>query len=160
MPRIAALSLALLAPVLLASLLLGQSQAAAEEYIGGLRNVTGEASVLRDGKNIPAEHGLRICAGDELITGADGAMGIIFNDNTRISLGPGSRLAVNSYVFEPAKGGFDMLLDMIRGTASYISGTMAKLAPESVRVQTPTAVIGVRGTSFLVKVDPENSEDR
>ena len=75
---------------------------------------------------------------------------VITLDDTRISLGPNSELTVDRYVYEPAQGLFDLVARLYRGTAAYLSGAIGKLSPESVQFKTPTATIGVRGTSFLV----------
>lgn len=124
--------------------------AADELFIGGLRNVQGSAWVIRGEETLPAAEGLRIRHNDRLKTGADGALGIVFLDDTRISLGPNSELTVDRYVYEPAQGLFNLVARLYRGTAAYLSGAIGKLSPESVQFKTPTATIGVRGTSFLV----------
>ena len=82
-------------------------------------------------------------------------MGIIFKDNSRISLGPKSRLDLKKFVFKPAQGHFSMLNRLAKGTASFVSGKMTKLSPESVVLETPTSTIGVRGTTYNIKVDED-----
>ena len=127
----------------------------AQDFVGGLRKVNGPGTIIRDGQQIIAKDGIRVKMGDKLITGANGSMGVIFTDNTRISLGADSEIDLNEYVFQPAKGRFAFLTELIQGTASYISGTIGKLAPKAVKFKTPTAVVGIRGTSFLVKAAPK-----
>ena len=140
---------------LLAVFLLTAPAAFAQEFVGGLRKVTGSGTIIRDGRQIIAKDGIRIKMGDKLITGATGAMGVIFTDNTRISLGSNSEININQYVFQPDKENFSFLTELIQGTASYISGTIGRLSPKSVQFKTPTAVVGIRGTSFLVKTSPK-----
>ena len=141
--------------LLLACLLSAAAPAVfAHEFVGGLRNVTGSGTILRDGRQIIAKDGIRIKMGDRLITGGNGAMGVIFTDNTRISLGPDSEINIDHYVFNPKQGVFSFLTELVQGTASYISGAIGKLSPDSVKFKTPTAVVGIRGTSFLVKAAP------
>ena len=140
---------------LLAVLLLVPPAAFAQKFVGGLRKVNGAGTIMRDGQQIIAKDGIRIKMGDKLITGANGSMGVIFIDNTRISLGSESEININRYVFQPDQGAFSFLTELVQGTASYISGTIGKLSPKSVKFKTPTAVVGVRGTSFLVKTFPE-----
>ena len=123
----------------------------AQDFVGGLRKVNGSGTIIRDGRQIIAKDGIRIKMGDKLITGANGSLGVIFIDNTRISLGPNSEININHYVFQPDKNRFSFLTELIQGTASYLSGTIGKISPKSVKFKTPTAVVGVRGTSFLVK---------
>jgi hypothetical protein len=135
-------------------LLLSPPALFAEDFVGGLRKVTGSATIIRDGQQIIGKDGIRIKRGDKLITGANGALGVIFTDNTRISLGANSEISIDEYSFQPAQGTFSFLTELVQGTASYISGAIGKLSPKSVKFKTPTAVVGVRGTSFLVKAAP------
>ena len=142
--------------VLATSWTAGWAADTAETYIGGLRKVQGEAMVIRGETTMPATNGQHIVLGDVLKTGADGSMGIIFKDNTRLSLGPNSELTMTEYVFNPGKGDFAFFTKMAKGTASYISGSIGKLAPDTVTFETPVATLGVRGTKFLAKVQGED----
>jgi hypothetical protein len=122
--------------------------------IGSLRKVSGNGSIQRvDGSGaIKAVDGLAIFQNDTITTKEKSSLGIIFNDGSRISLGPQSKLIVSKYIFNPSKKKYSMLTKMMKGTASYVSGKMSKLSPESVSIETPDATIGSRGTSFLITV--------
>ncbi|MFZ5758092.1 MAG: FecR family protein [Thermodesulfobacteriota bacterium] len=133
--------------VLLASPLWGGENAA-----GSIKNLQGAVLVERQGAAIPAEKGMRIYARDVIVTGADGSVGVILQDNTIFSLGPDSRLALEEYVFAPDEGRFALLAKMIKGTFVYLSGVIAKLSPESVRLETPVGTIAIRGTRFAAKI--------
>jgi hypothetical protein len=74
-------------------------------------------------------------------------------DDTRVSLGPSSELQLQRFVYEPGSGNLGMVLQFVRGAAAYVSGRMAKLAPQSIRLETPAAIVGVRGTSVAIRVD-------
>lgn len=124
--------------------------------IGTIKSVSGDARIDRAGQEIKAEAGVSLQQQDVLKTGADGALGVTFRDNSTVSLGPNSDLAVETFVFEPAEKKFGFVSRMTRGTALFVSGAMAKLSPESVSVATPTSTIGVRGTRFLVQVDEQS----
>ncbi len=128
---------------------------AADEPAGSLRNRRGDVLVERNGNIVNSENGTAVYPGDTVKTGADGSVGIIFKDNSRISLGPNSRLDLKQFVFKPAQGQFSMINRLIKGTASFVSGKMTKLSPESVILETPTSTIGVRGTTFHVKVNED-----
>ena len=67
--------------------------------------------------------------------------------------GPNSEMSIESFLFNPADKQLSFITRLIRGTFSFISGQIAKLAPKKVILQTPDATLGVRGTKFLVKVD-------
>ena len=57
-------------------------------------------------------------------------------------------------VYAPADGRLGFVFNIVRGVAAYVSGQIAKLAPESIRLETPAAIVGVRGTSLAVRVEP------
>ena len=96
---------------------------------------------------------MKVFAADVITTGADGAVGITFIDNSLISTGPNSVFAIDQYSFDSTThiGKFDGTLK--RGTLAAISGKMVKQVPESMRIRTPSSIMGVRGTEFLVRVD-------
>ncbi|MGZ8430365.1 MAG: FecR family protein [Candidatus Deferrimicrobiaceae bacterium] len=125
--------------------------ASAQEIIGIVRNSAGEAAITREGRNLTASEGTKLFAGDTLSTGSDGSLGVILRDDSTLSLGPGSSFVIQQLLFSPAEEKFGLLVRLTRGTMAYLSGLIGKLSPESVRFETPTASIGVRGTRFAVK---------
>jgi len=48
-----------------------------------------------------------------------------------------------------------LVLKFVQGAAAYVSGRIAKLAPDSIRLETPAAIVGVRGTSLAIRVQPQ-----
>jgi hypothetical protein len=125
---------------------------AQEAVIGSVKTVSGSASIIRNGSAIPAKVGDRLHENDTLETGKDGSLGVIFRDDTVLSLGPDSQIVVNEFVFQPLEGELGIVTKMFKGTAAYLSGEIVKLSPESARFETPLATIGIRGTRFVVKV--------
>ena len=123
------------------------------ETAGIVRNSAGAATIERGGELLTAAVGTRLHPGDTLVTGPDGSLGVIFRDNSTLSLGPGSRLVLQEFLFSPADGKIGLLARLTRGTMAYLSGLIAKLSPESARFETPVASIGIRGTRFAVRVD-------
>jgi len=123
------------------------------ETAGIVRNSGGTAAIERGGELLTAAVGTRLNPGDTLVTGPDGSLGVIFRDNSTLSLGPGSRLVLQEFLFSPADGKIGLLARLTRGTMAYLSGLIAKLSPESARFETPVASIGIRGTRFAVRVD-------
>jgi len=120
-----------------------------------VKKISGSATVVRQGQPIPATNGLKIWENDMLRTGDNGSIGIVFNDDTLLSLGPGSILLIDEFVFAPRQGKFSIVIRMVKGTAAYLSGLISKLSPDSAHFNTPTASIGIRGTKFVVKVEGE-----
>lgn len=132
--------------------ILAFSAAAFAADVGEIKTASGAAHVERDGKRLPARVGMQVQQSDKLVTGADGAVGITFLDNTLVSAGPNSTLVIDSYRFDSTThaGKFDASLS--RGSLAVISGKMVKQSPEAMRIRTPSSVLGVRGTEFVVKV--------
>ena len=122
---------------------------------GRIKVSTGSAFIVRDGAQIPAQVGQIVFEADGLRTGGDGKVGVTLNDDTRLSLGPNSELKLEKFTFAPADSGFGLVLKFVRGAATYVSGRIAKLAPDAVRLETPAAIIGVRGTTLAINVLPE-----
>jgi hypothetical protein len=120
---------------------------------GRIKVVSGSAFILRQNATLPAHLGQDVFETDSLKTGADGRIGITLKDDTRVSLGPDSELRLQRFVYEPGSGSLGMVLQFVRGAAAYVSGRMAKLAPQSIRLETPAAIVGVRGTSLAIRVD-------
>ena len=143
-------SLAGLAMVVAAASPVAAAQAPAPA--GHIKTVSGTALIVRDRATVTAKPGDPIYATDTLRTGGDGAVGVTLQDDTRVSLGPNSEMKVDRYVYAPGEGGLGMVLKFVRGVAVYISGRMAKLAPDSVRLETPSAIVGVRGTTVAIRV--------
>jgi hypothetical protein len=121
--------------------------------IGQIKTVSGTVHVERDGQRLAAAPGMNVRQADTLVTGANGAVGVTFLDNSRLSAGPGSVLEIERYNFNSTThaGQFDASLK--KGSLAVVSGKMVKQTPGSMRVRTPSSVMGVRGTEFTVRVD-------
>lgn len=139
--------------VVLVLLLAAGAEAWAQEIIGLVKTVSGEAAVIDAGKHLRAQVGTPVRLGSVLKTGPGGSMGITFKDNTRMSFGPDTELIVDEYLYAPERGDLKFNANMSRGTLQVVSGVIAKLRPEAATLKTPTGTIGVRGTHFLVRVD-------
>jgi hypothetical protein len=119
---------------------------------GHIKTVSGAAFVLRQNATLPARPGDAVFASDILRTSAGGAVGVTLKDDTRISLGSDSEVRIDRYVYAPGEGGLGMVLKFVRGVSVYVSGHIAKLAPDSIRLETPSAIVGVRGTTLAIRV--------
>ncbi len=125
----------------------------AETVVGSVKTVQGTAAVQRGPNTVPIHAGMHLLLNDILRTAADGSLGAILQDGTRISLGPNTELKVDRFVYQPVAGKFGLLLRLSRGMMAYVSGRIAEFSPESVGVETPVAVLGLRGTHFAVSLD-------
>jgi hypothetical protein len=120
---------------------------------GRIKAVVGTCSIVRAGQPTPAVVGAVVLEEDVLRTGSDGQLAIMLKDESRVSVGPNSELTLRTFTYDPSQGRLALVLRMAHGALSYVSGRIAKLMPDAVRLETPTSVIGVRGTHALLKVD-------
>jgi len=119
---------------------------------GRIKLVSGSAFVVRGGTAIPATAGQEVMQADSLRTGNNGRLGITLKDDTRVSLGPDSEVRLEQFVYAPSEGNLALALKFVRGAAAYVSGRIAKIAPDSIRLETPAAIVGVRGTTLAIRV--------
>lgn len=132
--------------------------ATAAETAGVVRKAAGEVRIVREGKAMPATAGMKLQAGDAIATGRDGSVGLILRDDSLVSLGPDSAFTLDRFLFAPREGKLGLFARLSRGTLEYVSGIIGKLAPESVRFDTPVSSIGIRGTHFILKSEPAARE--
>jgi hypothetical protein len=118
---------------------------------GRIKIASGAVFIVRAGATIPAQLGQVVFEADTLRTGADGRLGLTLRDDTRLSLGPSSEIRLDRFAYAPAEGRLGFVLSVVRGVAAYVSGQIAKLAPDSVRLVTPAAIVGVRGTTLVIR---------
>jgi hypothetical protein len=142
--------------LILCALLVSATMAAAQDVrsIGLVKTVRGDAFILRDGRRMEALPGSGLVLGDVLSTGATGAMGVMLRDDTVLSLGPSTETRLEQFAFESADQKLGMVLRVTRGLIGYISGRISKLAPGSVRIETPVATLGIRGTRLVARIVP------
>lgn len=136
--------------------LAGFAACAFAQDVGQVKVVSGAVHVERAGKSVPLEVGSVVLQSDVLVTGPDGTAGVTFTDNSLLSVGPNSVLAIDRYTFDTTTyaGQFDASLK--KGTLAVVSGKMVKQTPGAMRVRTPTSIMGVRGTDFIVRVADGN----
>jgi len=123
--------------------------------IGRIKIASGSVFIVRAGGLLPAQAGQDVFEADGLRTGPDGRIGITLKDDTRVSLGPSSEVRLDRFAYAPGDGQLGFVLRMVRGAAAYVSGRIAKLSPDAVRLETPQAIVGVRGTTLAIRVTPE-----
>jgi len=121
---------------------------------GRIKVATGSAFIVRQGQTMPAQVGQLVLEADGLRTAGDGRIGITLNDDTRLSLGPNSEVRLDRFLYAPAEGRLGFVLRVVSGIVAYVSGRIAKLSPDSIRLETPSSVVGVRGTRLAISVTP------
>jgi hypothetical protein len=130
---------------------------AGELPVGSIKTITGMVSLERQGQIITPREGEKIFQNDFLRTGPDGTVGMIFKDDTLLSLGPNTVVTIKEFLFSPAEGKLSIVTRLIKGTAAYLSGIIGKLSPKAIQFETPVGTVGIRGTKIAVKVAENES---
>ncbi len=123
-----------------------------ETIVGYVKTTTPEAVLLTTQSSHIAQVGDPIALGTTIKTNANGSIGISLKDDTILSFGPDTDFQITEFVYQPEVDQLKLSMKLLNGTLQYISGIIAKLKPEAVSLNTPTGIIGVRGTHFVVKV--------
>jgi len=120
---------------------------------GIIKSLSGEVIISGAQSPVKAVPNMLIFPGDSIQTGTNSSVGLVFEDDTVVALGPDSEIIIEDFLFNPVNKELSFIVKMIHGTFSFITGQIAKLAPKKVFFATPDATLGVRGTKFLVKID-------
>lgn len=142
----------LLLPSLTSLLILVASPAISAIDAGEIGKIKGSGVLERDGSVIDGDTGVGVQSMDTAVT-ARGSMQIDFIDDTRVDITEHSRLLIDEFVYDPAAGKASLGLKASMGTVRYASGQIAKNFRQNVKIRTPSATIGVRGTDFIMVVD-------
>lgn len=120
--------------------------------IGQVTEYKGNSIIERDGNTITTSDGVDVEQMDTAIT-TNGIMRIDFIDETRVDITEHSRLVIDEFVYDPANNEGKLSLKASMGTVRYASGQIAKKYQQNVKIRTPSATIGLRGTDFIMVVD-------
>ena len=124
---------------------------ASAQEIGQIKTARGEVTIVRQDRALPGSVGARLQASDTVRTGADGSVGITMADDSLLSAGPNSVLSLDSFAFDPTTNRGRLGATLAKGTLAVISGRIARQSPEAMTVRTQSAILGVRGTEFVVR---------
>src|SRR5690606_38979149 len=113
----------------------------------------GSVEIQRGSDRVPVAVGTALRASDVLVTGSDGSAGVTFTDNSLVSVGPDSVFAIDKYRFDTTTHAGELEVSLREARLAAVSGKRVKQSPESMRIRTPSAIRGVRGTEFVVQVD-------
>ncbi len=121
-----------------------------EEPIGNVASLTGKASVKRNDKSIPLALKDDIYLNDVVQTSANSTLGITFSDGTTFNLKASSQITIDDFVYEEGGKKNAGIFDVAKGTVAFVAAQVAKTG--DMQITTPTATLGIRGTSGLVEV--------
>ena len=141
--------------VLVAALALASTLAygSTVDHAGIIKSMAGDVVIARGGRTIKAGTNMILMEGDVVQTGSKAKAGLILDDDTVISMGSNSMMAIKSFMFQPNEKKLSLIVRVFLGTVSFLSGQIVKLAPNLVHIETPFATVGIRGTHVLIQVD-------
>jgi hypothetical protein len=125
-----------------------------DDPIGNVATLTGNATVTRSNASTPLKLQDDVFLNDVLATSANSTLGVTFNDATTFNLTANARIAVDSYVYEEGGKQNAAVFDVVRGTVAFVAAAVAKTG--DMKISTPTATLGIRGTTGLVEVPGAN----
>jgi hypothetical protein len=126
--------------------------AATDEPIGNVATLTGTASVTRNNQSaVPLKLKDDIYLNDVLQTSASSTLGVTFNDETTFNLTANASITVDNYIYEDGGKQNSALFDITKGTVAFVASAVAKTG--NMKISTPTATLGIRGTTGLVEVN-------
>ncbi|MFY9293244.1 MAG: cadherin-like domain-containing protein [Methylorubrum rhodinum] len=126
--------------------------------IGRVQTLTGTATVIRNGTSVTLQVGDLVYKNDALQTGRDSSLAVSFLDGTLFSLASEARMVLNGMVYAEGGGGNSALFDLVQGTISFVAGKVAKTG--DMKVGTPVATMGIRGTAVHIQIDADGGETR
>ena len=127
--------------------------AAAAKIIGHVTKLSGSATVVRNGVSIVLNNGDTVYQGDVVQSGSNSTLGITFIDGSVFGLASNARMVLNEMVYDPNGSGNSSFLTLVQGTISFVAGATAKQG--DMKVDTPVATMGIRGTAVLAEIDFE-----
>jgi hypothetical protein len=138
------------------SLSAGQTASAEAGRIGTFKEVQGEAWVGQPAARRAAASGDGVQTADRLSTGKTGAATVTLKDGTVLIVGPNTKVDLSRFEYNPTTQEGNFLVDLLQGSVRVVTGLLGKANPEKFKVQTPTSVVGVRGTDFIVQTEALN----
>ncbi len=149
----AVVSLAFSCPVVAQTNPAGAPGQAAQVWVAQVKVSRGIVRIERAGQRFPSPAGARLKVGDSVITEANGSVGLMFADNSTLSMGPGGEVLLKTFNYDPTTylGAFDAFVK--QGTVSLQAGNLAQGAADSVKISTPQAEVKGNARQFMVNVE-------
>ena len=125
----------------------------ASDSIGFVKKLNGDATIQRDKNVIQISIGTKLLSKDVIKTSKSSSVGLIFKDNTLISLGSNTQFDIEKYEFEPEDKKEVFTARIAKGTMTCLTGLISKLNPDAMVIKAKSAAIGIRGTHFAISVE-------
>jgi len=125
----------------------------ASNRIGTIKDIKGETWVGPADARRPLQSGQGVQEADRLSTGPQGAASLILRDGTVLTLGPNTTADLSKFQYNSTTQEGSFAMNLLQGSVRVVTGLLAKLNPSMFNITTPTSVVGVRGTDFIVEAE-------
>ena len=143
----------ILSKKILATSLLLVSSCILADTVGDITEHTGSGGITRQSDKFPTALGVGVEMSDHIVT-ANGRIKMTFLDDTILRLTEHTEVTIDEYYYDPKqKASSRMVMNFVSGTARFATGSLGLVPRENIIINTPTAVIGIRGTDFTASVD-------
>ena len=123
---------------------------------GIVKTVRGQVLIERGSSKLEAKVGDPVQERDRLVVQSNGSVGISMSDETLLGMGPNSTMVIDRDSYDPVTREGKVETSILKGTLRYVTGLIGKANPQSIKVMTDNATIGIRGTEFIVEVPGKN----
>ena len=130
------------------------------EVVGHFLKVEGPVDLLKQGNLPPLTPKVQdgVEPGDVIRTKSQGRAQVKFVDDSLLTIAPGSRVAVETYMYDAAKGSRKVVLQVFRGMVQAVVSRIFKAQEPDFIMKTHTAVLGVRGTKWYALLGPNYTD--
>lgn len=144
-----------------AALALFAGQALAAQQAGIAAGVAGAVQVSEGERAAPepVATGMEMMILDRVQSEATGRMQVLLLDETVFTVGPGSDLVIDEFVYDPSSGAGKLTANFTKGMLRYVSGKVAAVSPGGVTIKTASATVGVRGTALFITDVPAQGDE-
>ena len=118
--------------------------------------MTGSASIVRNGVTIDVQVGDAVYQSDVVQTGSGSTLGLVLIDGTAFNLSANARMMLNDLTFEAGSTSNSSFITLVEGAANFVAGQVAKTG--DMKVATPAAVVGVRGTAVKLEISSSDGK--
>ena len=121
------------------------------EPIGQVETLVGTVTAIRsDGTEVTLQVGDSVFQGDTVQSGSDGAIGVVFADQTTFSMAESGEIVLDEMVYDPTTQEGTFAVSVVEGVFTFVSGEIARTDPDAMTLDTPVATIGIRGTQVAL----------
>jgi hypothetical protein len=119
--------------------------------VGTFKQIEGDIRMGRAGAQRAPASGEGVGVNERLSTGKNGAATITLKDGTVLTMGPNTTMDLSQFQFDSTTQKGNFVLDLLQGSVRVVTGLLARVNPDLFKINTPTSVVGVRGTDFIVE---------